>query len=626
MDADKNKKCREKNAAYRSTYKILIHNLATEETVKVMPMPENFYVGWIQWASKDRLLASIGSATTVGKGGRSYKLGASRIISVALKKGEKSDQHSFAVLFGDQKKVQRQNRYLSRITNSLPNDPKHIIMPAYRGGELDLWKVNIEDGTSDRLAAGAAGTFYWYTDKAGKPVLRFDCSSRTCRKVNIFSPEKTGGNWKLIKSFEVKPEDDEDDYDFWPIAPTDNPTQFLVLSDEDDDPRRAIKIFDLETETYVKTVYEHPSVDVGGALLDYKTGDYAGAWFFEDRLQFVANNPRLQTHYKAMNKYFDNQANISLRGYSEDGTKAVVYVSGNNIPGAYYVYDFASANLKLIFRTDPSLQDRLGSELDVLRIGMRDGQEITAYHRYPAGKKHANLPLLVIPHGGPELRDYNDYDGRVEYFVAQGYQVLQVNFRGSGGYGKKFAKSGYGEWGGRMQNDVTDSVRHLHDAGLASAKNTCIVGYSYGGYAALYGGASTPSLYKCVVSGGGISDIPMFLMYKRKDYGKDSETYDYWLDSIGDPKIVKNELAAKSPVNLAENFTAPVLLLHGENDGIVYAEHSRKMKKALEKAGKHAELIVVDDEYHSGWDLENEIFYHETVEAFLAKHLTGQTP
>jgi dipeptidyl aminopeptidase/acylaminoacyl peptidase len=196
-----------------------------------------------------------------------------------------------------------------------------------------------------------------------------------------------------------------------------------------------------------------------------------------------------------------------------------------------------------------------------------------------------------------------------------------MNFRGSSGYGKAFAEAGYREWGGLMQDDISDTVKYFHDRGLASADKTCIVGYSYGGYAALYGGASTPELYKCVVSGGGVSDLKLSLKNTKRDYGKDSETYEYWLKSQGDPQIDAQMLAQKSPVNMAEDFQAPVLLIHGERDGNVHVEQSESMEEVLKEAGKAVTFIELEDEGHSGWSLENEMIYYESIEAFLQEHI-----
>ncbi len=607
--------CKDQNKSYRTVNQISIFDLNVSRIITNIPLPENFYVNWLEWASNDRLLAALVRPTTVGeKGG--YILGGSRIVSLPLKGGKP------VALFADQKRFARQNRHLVKISNMLRDDPEHIIMPASKNGALDLWKVNVLTGHSERIAKGKSKTFYWFTDPKGEPVLRFDCLVSSCRKINVLAFNQEANKWKKIKTFKIKPDEGEDDYSFWPIASAEKEGQYYVMSNEDTDDFRSIKLYDIKTETYIKTVFKQPNIDVGGALLDLQTGNYSGAWFYDDRLNYAFNNTKLQKHYKGLNTYFGNQENVKLFGFDAKRTKAVIHVTSPQNPGEYYVYDIENKNVTRIFGSYSHLDERLATETEVLHIPVRDGTNITAYYTYPKAKKFAKAPLLVMPHGGPERRDYYDYDRTVQYFATHGYQILQVNFRGSSGFGRKFAEAGYGEWGGKMQNDVTDSVKYLYNQNLASADNACIVGYSYGGYVALYAGAMTPELFKCVVSGGGVSDILADLKQTRKYYGKNSESYEYWLKSMGNPKTEKDKLSANSPVNFATNFKTPVLLIHGEHDGIVDISQSLKMQKELIKVGADVEFLKLKNVGHSGWDLENKILYLETVEDFVSRHLT----
>ena len=607
-------KCKDKKKNYRSTHQISVYDLELSKGVANLTVPENFYVSWLEWASDGRILAALYKPTTIGERGNGYIIGGSRIISIPIGPGES------AALFSDQKSVGRQNRSLTRITNMLRSDPDHVIMPAYKGGDLDLWKVNVLTGHADRIATGKSGTFYWYTDKAGAPVMRFDCVGRSCRKINVFAFEDD--DWKKIKTFRTKPDEDEDDYDFWPIALAPTKGQFYVMSNEDDDKRRSIKIYDVKTEKYIETVFEHPEVDVGGAVLDLQTGAYAGAWFYEDRLNYKFENAKLQKHYKGLNTYFKNKANVDLLGFNATGTKAVVYVTGPNNPGEYHVYDMKTQNVTRLFGRRLDMDERLSTTTDILKIPTRDGKSITAYYSYPANGKTQNTPLIVMPHGGPEARDYYDYDAAAQYFATHGYQVLQINFRGSSGFGREFAEAGYGEWGGLMQNDVIDATKYMYAQNLARADNACMVGYSYGGYAALYAGANSPELFNCFVSGGGLSDLLADLKRTKRDSGSDSETYEYWLKSMGHPKTDKDKLKSVSPIYMADKFQDPVLLVHGEYDGIVDVSQSKKMFKVLKKAGVDVQFVELDDVGHYGWDVETEILYLETVEGFLEKHLT----
>lgn len=199
--------------------------------------------------------------------------------------------------------------------------------------------------------------------------------------------------------------------------------------------------------------------------------------------------------------------------------------------------------------------------------------------------------------------------------------VFQPNFRGGGGFGRTFAEAGYRQWGKRMQDDITDGLKHLVDSGGADPARVCIFGWSYGGYAALAGGALTPDLYKCVISGAGPSDLLRMLEFEREEAGRGSAAYAYWKRAIGDPGADRDALIAVSPRRMAAQFRAPVLLLHGHEDEVVPVEQSRIMKAALEAAGKPVRLVEFDEEGHSLMRIANIETRYRELETFLAQHL-----
>ena len=209
----------------------------------------------------------------------------------------------------------------------------------------------------------------------------------------------------------------------------------------------------------------------------------------------------------------------------------------------------------------------------------------------------------------------------MQYLVARGYAVFQPNFRGSDGFGRKFAESGYGEWGRKMQDDLTDGVKTLVDLGAVDPARVCIVGASYGGYAALAGAALTPDLYKCAVSIAGISDLDDFIGWRKRNWGSDSEGYTYWLKAIGDPDKDEQRLREVSPLAQADKIKIPVLLIHGDDDFVVPIAQSKAMKKALDKSGHKTELITLKDEGHSYWSDDNEKLTMSAIDNFLWQHL-----
>jgi dipeptidyl aminopeptidase/acylaminoacyl peptidase len=247
---------------------------------------------------------------------------------------------------------------------------------------------------------------------------------------------------------------------------------------------------------------------------------------------------------------------------------------------------------------------------------MRDGTAITSYLTRPIRGSGA-LPLVVMPHGGPEQRDAVEFDPLAQALAAQGWLVLQPNFRGSGGYGKAFAEAGHRQWARRMQDDVTDATTDLVARGIADPRRIAIYGASYGGYAALMGAIVTPDLYRAAVSVAGVSDLADMMAHVRREDGEDAATYQYWMKSIGDPKLAREQLNAASPALRAGEIRIPVLLMHGTLDEIVPPRQSQDMKEALERAGRSVRYIEFSGQPHSRWDTAEEIRQMEESIAFL---------
>ena len=611
--ARKMKKCKEKNKQYREVYGINIFDIKNLKRVGAISIPGNLIVDWVDWANDDRLLVAVQRPYTFGSS--SYSEGSARIFSYSRTTKETVS------LFSGKRRIGDQNRYLSRISNFLPNDPDHVLMPANFKNDLDLWKVNVNSGDAKKVGAGKINTFHWQTDYDGRPVFRFDCKSKKCKEIDVFRRQNEN-EWLLIKTFDVNPDQEREMYEFFPIAPTENPDQFVVYSNENDQERQTVKVYDVKTDSYIRTLFEDNKYDVSGAFIDRFTGEYAGAWYLDDRIKYKMKDSNLQKHLDYISQHFENKKNIRIAAMADEGRSILFVADSPNNSGTYYMYNKETKKIEYVIERHKSLNAGMESKSEAMWIPMRDGTPIRAYHSYPANTNSASdLPLIVMPHGGPEARDYLTYHPWVQYFVSQNYQVLQMDFRGSSGYGKKFAKAGYGEWGGVMHQDLTDTVKHFYDKGLSSPEQTCVVGYSYGGYAALYAGAKTPELYKCIVSGGGLSDLLRDLKDTKNESGKDSAVYEYWLKSIGNPKTDKAKLEAISPRNMAAEFKAPVLLFHGEYDEIVDVVQSRKMEKALKDAAKDVTYIELENAFHNDWPLEYEIHFLEQTNQFIRESL-----
>ncbi|HET8699279.1 MAG TPA: alpha/beta fold hydrolase [Gammaproteobacteria bacterium] len=253
----------------------------------------------------------------------------------------------------------------------------------------------------------------------------------------------------------------------------------------------------------------------------------------------------------------------------------------------------------------------------------RDGVEIPGYLTRPLDAK-GPTPLVLLPHGGPAARDVGGYDWLAHALASRGYAVLQPNFRGSGGFGEKWEKAGHGEWGiGVMQNDLTDGVAAVVAAGIADPERVCIVGASYGGYAALAGAVFTPELYRCAAAIAGVSDLRDMLGFERDKAGQASATLSYWRQAMGvtDADSPVERLNAASPAQHVERVRAPILLIHGRDDTVVPITQSRAMQRALANAGKRVQLVELDGEDHWLSRPPTRLATLQALDRFLAEQL-----
>lgn len=346
------------------------------------------------------------------------------------------------------------------------------------------------------------------------------------------------------------------------------------------------------------------------------------------RYECIGKDRALGRHLAAIDGFLNHAANINLLDLSDDQKIWLLYVEAHDEPGAYLIYDRTAARIDPLAAVSNALVGVVFAPTKVVAYKSRDGVDLWGYLTNGVAPGEAIRPLIVLPHGGPEARDSSGFDREVQFLASRGYQVFRPNFRGGSGFGRAFTEAGYRQWGRRMQDDVTDGLKHLVDTGAADRARVCIMGASYGGYAALAGATLTPDLYKCVIAIAGVSDLPEMLESERFDEGRGSMAYAYWVKAIGDPSTDRAALKAASPRRQAAAARAPVLLLHGDDDGIVPVQQARMMKRALTEAGRSVKLVEYKDEGHSPflWEKENLIAYLREIETFLAQHLPVNAP
>jgi dipeptidyl aminopeptidase/acylaminoacyl peptidase len=278
----------------------------------------------------------------------------------------------------------------------------------------------------------------------------------------------------------------------------------------------------------------------------------------------------------------------------------VIFTEGDGDSGVYHYVNFDQRRADIVGEAYPAIPSDQVGPIRAINYKAADGLEIHGYLTTPPGVENpAGLPLVVLAHGGPAARDTMGFDWWAQALASRGYAVLQANFRGSTGYGVAFMEAGYGEWGRKMQTDLSDGVRHLAAEGVIDPKRVCIVGASYGGYAAMAGPTLDPGIYRCAVSVAGVSDLRRMVSWVAETGARrDSTGVRYWNRFMGAGRTGDRSLDSLSSVRLAKTADAPILLLHGRDDTVVPIEQSRIMADALRREGKPVELIELAGEDH----------------------------
>jgi dipeptidyl aminopeptidase/acylaminoacyl peptidase len=505
---------------------------------------------------------------------------------------------------------------LGAIMSFLPKDPQHILMVLDGFNGRSLFKVDLDTGLGEQMERPNENVVGWWLDVDGNPVVRIMASGGSIR---LFRKDAEG-KWRRFYTMRIREMKERPEYEA--VGPSDQPGKYYVLARPPGRDRTGLYLYDLEKEVFGDPLFENPTYDLVSAQVS-RDGKRVIRYCYSAHVQICSfSDSKIDTHMRGIRRYFEESANVYTFDSSEDGNTILLYVEGPRDPPGYYIYLTEKRGIDSIGTERQALLTTTRPRATVINYKARDGKELTGYLTAPAAADaKTRLPLLLMPHGGPETRDSLSFNSWVQYLVARGYAVFQPNFRGSDGFGRAFAESGYGEWGRKMQDDLTDGVKTLVDQGLVDPERICIVGASYGGYAALAGAALTPDLYKCAVSIAGISDLDDFIGWRKRNWGSDSEGYTYWLKAIGDPDKDEARLREVSPLAQAARIKIPILLIHGNQDYIVPIAQSKAMKKALDKAGRKTELITLQDEGHSYWSADNQKLTMTAIDNFLWQHL-----
>lgn len=492
-----------------------------------------------------------------------------------------------------------------------------ILMPAYMGKRhtdpsYDLLKVNLGYPAGRNYAKGTGDTRDWFVGKNGKVLAR----ERYNNKHDIFRVQwRDDGKWKTI--FE---REQSIPFSILGVMPDESGLVFSRIQDDTVGLNGLMKLgWDGEVSGPIIPVQnaeiESIYTDNNRALIGVR---YAGV---EPDYAFL--DERLQTSFIQVSEALPD-ATIYLDSWSDDRDIVLYHVFAPDLGDVWLIHKGADNSLAMVANRRPAIPaDAMGYMMSI-EYKARDELAIQAILTVPPDfdpETTPPLPTIIMPHGGPAAYDRFDFDWMAQYFANRGYAIVQPNFRGSKGFGQAFEDAGRGEWGGKMQDDITDGVDALVTAQITDPNRVCIVGASYGGYAALAGAVFTPDTYRCVVAIAPVSDLNQMLRDERREHGNNHWVVSYWKDVMAEGEARREKLQSISPVNFATNAIAPVLLLHGDDDTVVPFGQSKDMERALKRAGRYVELVTLKGEDHWLSVADTRMQTLREMDRFISEHL-----
>jgi len=589
---------------------------------------KEFRIRWVRWVNDERLVVSV-----IFPSRRDFvATSETRLLSVKADGSGLVNLVRNAPSPGSATGYVRSQQIQDTVVDWMPGDGKHILLALSEADRVlpAVYKVNVENGERRMVRAPERDVYHWVSDAQHR--VRVGVREKG-QGTEVLASDADGKNWRTLWRTE------NGGGTVSPMGFGLDPNELYVRARHEG--RLAVFSVRLDDPALPRTLrLSHPTRDVEGELLrSPRTGEVLGLRSAVngadggDAADGESRSELWDTTWRPQARAIDlalPQRDNRLVDISRDEQRYLVYSDGNGRPGLFYLGDRRTGDLFEIGSQYPELDPTRLSGKHVTTIKARDGLPLNAFLSLPPGRRAGDggvaLPMVLLPHGGPHSRDDDGFDVWTEFLASRGYAVLQVNFRGSDGYGIDFKNAGLRRWGLEMQDDLTDAVQWAVAQKMADPARVCIVGGSYGGYAALMGVVKTPELYRCAISFAGVSDLPD-LMQHWSDYVLGRETAEHMLGRAwGD----RERLRATSPARQAERIRVPVLLAHGTADRVVPVDQSETMASALKSAGMRYRYIELDRGDHHLSRYTHRLEFFKAMEAFLGEHLApaagGATP
>ncbi len=403
------------------------------------------------------------------------------------------------------------------------------------------------------------------------------------------------------------------------LAGLDATGQYGYFTSRVNDDRAAVFRFNFLTNEIEGPVVQSDMADVGSFIRDWRSNAIIGVEWDEERHHveyFDATFAGIQDQLEG----FFPDSTVDIASWDQDFNKVLIGVSGGETSQSYYLLDRGTGQMAFLSGAFSRIPDEAVAPVEIVHFEARDGLDLFGYLTLPPGREARDLPLVMLPHGGPQARDFYGFDPWAQFLASRGYAVFQPQFRGSEGFGRDFITMAHGEWGRSMQDDISDALRHLVESGVVAQDRVCLFGWSYGGYAALAGATLTPELYRCIIAGAPVSQVFEMMNYVTDRTNGQSVTY--WAEYIGDWRSETEYITRISPALNAGDVQAPLMLVHGTDDLIVPFEQAEIMAEAMDAAGKPYELVAIQDGPHQSYRMtvDNVRELYTNLERFLFEH------
>ena len=474
---------------------------------------------------------------------------------------------------------------------------------------FDAYRVNVHTGDLSMIGENPGNISRWVTDNAGR--LRVAVTTDGVNNTLLYRQDESADFREVITTNFKET--------LRPIYFTFDDRQLYAASNLHRD-KEAIVRYDPDKAEEVEVVFEHPDVDVSGLLRSKARKTITGVTYHTEKRQYHF----FDDERESLQQYLEERLpgyEVTLTSLSKDEQKVLIRTHTDKSRGSYHYLNRDTEDFRKLVEVSPWLNEAHLSDMYGIAYQSRDNLTIPGYLTLPAGREPRNLPVVVNPHGGPWVRDHWGFDPEVQFLANRGYAVLQVNYRGSAGFGREFWERGFKEWGKAMQNDITDGVHWLIDQGIADPDRIGIYGGSYGGYATLAGLTFTPDLYACGVDYVGVSNLFTFMDSIPPYWEQYRQTL---YEMVGHPEKERELLESASPLFHVDQIRAPLLIAQGANDPRVKKAESDQIVEALRDRGIDVPYMVKENEGHGFKNEENRFDFYRAMEDFLAQHLGGR--